>query len=412
MMSLVDKVYEETLANMRKDSLYKRVSVLGSSPYTLTELVRNTKDARLYVRKEFVFNSLDDARIRKDFFNVLKKNRFVNCANCIDVYLIADKLVVISEYVDGTNLYDFIKRCEVEQVDEVTFLQCLRVICKDLAAAFRSLAKSAGGIVHRDINPNNIIIGHGCASLIDFGIARCFVDGKCADTQLFGTNGYAAPEQYGFGQTNQRSDVFALGMLLYFCLTHAQPSNILAREYVDIPKFNAFNDPVRRAISFNPDDRYETPQAFFAEIDTAFADEINRLEPKQRVLAPRESRSTLHNVLISSEAEAAAPQHGRVYNALRLMWNSAQYLFFFFLAISFVWEAFAPGEIMGTKHPLMLGLASVIYLGIPSFFSLDFFQVYKKIPYLSRIRPLYFWPSFVALWIAAVCAFAQFVPEL
>lgn len=412
MMSCIDQAYKETLENIAKDSSYKRVDVLGVSPYATTELVKNNNDGLLYVRKEFVFNSLVEAKKRVDFFTFLKKYEFENCSNCIDAYLIADKLVVISEYVEGSSLYEFVRQCELRNTEEATYLRCVQVIFKDISEAYKGFEKADNPLVHRDINPNNIIIGNGHASVIDFGIARCFVDGKCRDTQLFGTNGYAAPEQYGFGQTSQQSDIFSLGMLLYFCLTRKQPDNILARAYENLPEYKSFNSLIMKAVSFNPDDRHKSVQAFFNEVDAAFAREISELQKDKQTHSSEVSFSLLTNSIVSKEGENTAAKHGRVYNVLRLTWNGLQYLFYFFLVVSFVWEALAPGEIMNTKHPFLLGLVCVVLFGIPSFLSLDFFQIYKKLPILSQISPRYFWTISVVLWIASILLLARFVPEL
>ena len=89
-------------------------------------------------------------------------------------------------------------------------------------------------MIHRDLKPSNIIVtganytpddGLTFSSLviIDLGIARVWHDGADADTVKFGTRPYAPPEQYGFGQTSVRSDVYALGALLFFCLTGVDP---------------------------------------------------------------------------------------------------------------------------------------------------------------------------------------------
>lgn len=89
-------------------------------------------------------------------------------------------------------------------------------------------------VIHRDLKPSNIIVTGASRTLdegltfsslviIDLGIARVWRDGADADTVKFGTRPYAPPEQYGFGQTSVRSDVYALGALLFFCLTGIDP---------------------------------------------------------------------------------------------------------------------------------------------------------------------------------------------
>jgi len=80
-------------------------------------------------------------------------------------------------------------------------------------------------VIFRDLKPANIMVDlEGRVKLIDFGIARLFQPGKGKDTQVMGTPGYAAPEQYGTGQTDARSDIYALGVTLHQLLTGYDPS--------------------------------------------------------------------------------------------------------------------------------------------------------------------------------------------
>ena len=84
------------------------------------------------------------------------------------------------------------------------------------------------GAVHRDIKPENIIIRGSDAVLIDFDASRlCKIDNS-SDTRIMGTTGYAAPEQYGFAQTDARTDIYALGILLNEMMTKRHPSSYLA----------------------------------------------------------------------------------------------------------------------------------------------------------------------------------------
>ena len=94
--------------------------------------------------------------------------------------------------------------------------------------------------------------------LVDLGIARTWREGAEADTTRLGTRSYAPPEQFGFGQTSVRSDVYSLGALLYFCLTGEDPAADKAAAKLanrpDVPSDLA--SVVARAMSFDPADRY------------------------------------------------------------------------------------------------------------------------------------------------------------
>ena len=99
--------------------------------------------------------------------------------------------------------------------------------------------------------------------IIDLGIARVWREGADADTVKFGTRPYAPPEQYGFGQTSVRSDVYALGALLFFCLTGADPKpgrNMREQcEAYDIPASLA--DVICMAMALDPDKRFASAKA-------------------------------------------------------------------------------------------------------------------------------------------------------
>lgn len=128
--------------------------------------------------------------------------------------------VVIAEYIGGMTLHEYMERKGILDRQEVSWLmgQLLEVL----------EAVHEEGIIHRDINPDNIMISSdGVLKLIDFGIAREKKEGKRQDTTILGTVGYAAPEQFGFLQTDERADIYAVGVLLNKMLTGYFPAERL-----------------------------------------------------------------------------------------------------------------------------------------------------------------------------------------
>lgn len=200
---------------------YTLVSTLKSSEKGNVQLVE--RGGRLYVR-----------RYRGISPELFSRIRGVSCPN---VERLTERsqdengAYFVSEYIDGA------------PASERTFTEKEAVnALLELCAAVRAL--HAAGIIHRDIKPSNIICGSdGHIHLIDFDSARLEKASKSRDTRLLGTGGFAPPEQYGFMQTDCRSDVYAFGVTM---------EEILG-ENADKPKFRRI---IRRCTQFDPDRRY------------------------------------------------------------------------------------------------------------------------------------------------------------
>lgn len=126
---------------------------------------------------------------------------------------------VLEEYVQGDPLSEVLQGVRMTPAEA-------RKIALQLCRALWTL-HSLGGI-HRDVKPENVLLRGDQAVLIDFDAARVFKKDGGSDTQVLGTTGYAAPEQYGIAQTDGRADIYALGVLLNVMLTGRHPSRELA----------------------------------------------------------------------------------------------------------------------------------------------------------------------------------------
>lgn len=139
-------------------------------------------------------------------YDVLKKFSFQLPAKIF--YCAADdsETVIVEEFLQGENLLE-----RLEQKNFLTETQA-REILLQMCDGLRELHEKK--IVHRDIKPSNLILQGERIRLIDFDAARIFKDGQESDTKLLGTKGYAPPEQFGSGQTDSRSDIYALGVTM------------------------------------------------------------------------------------------------------------------------------------------------------------------------------------------------------
>lgn len=132
-----------------------------------------------------------------------------------DILTLADGFAVLEEYIDG------VSAAEVLETGPYTYngaKNLLLGVCAGLDVLHQN------GFVHRDIKPENVMIEKGgCVKVIDFDISRA-VSGFGCDTRVLGTLGYAPPEQQGVSETDPRSDIYALGVLLNVLLTREHPS--------------------------------------------------------------------------------------------------------------------------------------------------------------------------------------------
>lgn len=117
-----------------------------------------------------------------------------------------NETIVVEEYIQGVNLRDKLKKKEYLTQDETKNI--ILQLCDGLALLH------SHNIIHRDITPANLILQGNAIKIIDFDIARTYKEGNSEDTQHLGTKGYAPPEQYGFGQTDARSDIYSLGLTM------------------------------------------------------------------------------------------------------------------------------------------------------------------------------------------------------
>lgn len=166
---------------------------------------------------EHKFVKRDYNSTARAFLEALCENPHHNLPNIVEV--LEDFYVM--EYIEGKTLQSMVEVRPLSSSEAKNF-------ALQLLDAVEVLHRA--NIVHRDIKPENIIItDDGILKLIDFDIARQIVTSKNCDTQVLGTAGYAAPEQFGFTQTDQRSDIYAIGIVYNFMLTGKFPSEELAQ---------------------------------------------------------------------------------------------------------------------------------------------------------------------------------------
>lgn len=164
----------------------------------------------------------DDAAVVARFAREVRAASRVRNPNVIRVLGSSEQEGVyfsVMEYVDGENLADLLKREGRLPVGHAAFIA--REVARGLAALH------AEGIIHRDVKPSNILIGHdGAVKITDFGIARDVYELQrlTAPGDLLGTLGFAAPEQLQHSEVDQRADLYSLGATLQYMLSGVRPT--------------------------------------------------------------------------------------------------------------------------------------------------------------------------------------------
>lgn len=125
-----------------------------------------------------------------------------------------------SEFVPGNSIQHYIDSGKIFDEDEA--IKIIVAVCDGLEVLHEN------GIVHRDITASNIILSYdGNVKIIDYGITRIAKQSAARDTYILGTAGYAAPEQFGFSQSDSRTDIYSTGVLLNVLLTGKFPNEKL-----------------------------------------------------------------------------------------------------------------------------------------------------------------------------------------
>ena len=205
---------------------------MKESPRGSVRLIRHRATARQSILRRFTGNG-----------EVYQRLLDCSCPYLPTVYEAAEQSgenIVIEEFIQGDTL-DFLLEGALFTLAETR--RVIRQLCQGLWVLHSMAA------VHRDIKPENVILRGGDAVLIDFDAARLHKPEAEADTQILGTTGFAAPEQYGLGQSDTRTDIYSLGVLMNVMLTGQHPSKKLAE--------GRLGRVIQRCTQVNPAKRYK-----------------------------------------------------------------------------------------------------------------------------------------------------------
>ncbi|WNY34156.1 protein kinase [Curtobacterium flaccumfaciens] len=161
----------------------------------------------------------DDQAFRERFIQEARSAARLSHPNLVGVYdqgAEGETAYIVMEYIPGITLRDLLQEHHALTPEQATDI--LRAVLAGLASAHRA------GIVHRDLKPENVLLADdGRIKLGDFGLARATTANTATGAALLGTIAYLSPELVTRGAADSRSDIYALGIMLYEMLTGEQP---------------------------------------------------------------------------------------------------------------------------------------------------------------------------------------------
>lgn len=212
-------------------------------------LVRHIETGQIYVEK--VLTQYD-----KSIYDWLQQSKLPYVPQIYECMEEDGTLYLIEEYIQGITLETYIEQFGCLDLDAAG--RVIEYLCRTLEKLHRHIPP----VVHRDIKPTNIMLqgdfkkGHGIVSvyLIDFNTARVFDAERNRDTELIGTRGFAAPEQYGFSQSDARTDIYGLGVLLNYMLCGKLIRDGIYADHQEVSQI------IRKATQIDPEKRYQTAE--------------------------------------------------------------------------------------------------------------------------------------------------------
>ncbi len=203
-------------------------------------LIRNIVDGSFYVRKvKTVYD--------KHVYETLHNNHITGTPTIYEMYENSKGLVIIEEFLNGTLLSNYTITDNSSSKDKETIISEIFIYLTDI---LEELHRMDPPIIHRDIKPENIMLCNGKPVLLDFNIAREFKGDGRRDTLVMGTPTYAAPEQFGFSESDPRTDIYALGMTFKYLTEKLE---------IKTEKTEAI---IAKSTAFDPKERYNNMQEF------------------------------------------------------------------------------------------------------------------------------------------------------
>lgn len=233
---------------------YKILNIIGRGGMSIVYLAMNEKVNKPWAVKEVIKNDAYDYKLELQEIETMKKLKHPHLPSIVDVIEKDDSLLIVMDYIEGQSLETIFEECGAQPRELVLDWG------KQLCDVLDYLHTRKPAVIYRDIKPGNVILKpDGNLMLIDFGAAREYKPEKIKDTISLGTRGYAAPEQYlEEGQSDERTDIYCLGVMLFQFLTGENPQEILLEKERQKEPFTGLEVIISKCIRLKKEERYQS----------------------------------------------------------------------------------------------------------------------------------------------------------
>ncbi len=333
-------------------------------------LVRHVDTGLLYVRKEL-------ERFNPHVYDVLMNHTFPGIPRIYECVSEDDHLILIEEYVNGNTLEELLNAGKTFSAEEI--YDILLQLCEILAPVHALNPP----LIHRDIKPSNIIwYDNRKVILLDFNAAKVYHPEKSMDTEFIGTPRYAAPEQYGFSQSDARTDIYAIGVLAsdlrqhiklsesYFNANSSQKSlaGMTGQREKAAKALSVLNDIICRCTSIDPVNRYQS------------------VEELHQILKQMKQRTDSSNKKMPDSSR-------RSLKMLKDFLSIPVYLFFLYAGMTATFEQTSPSQQIVDRFCMTLFFVSALAI----LFNTG--QIHRYLPILKKCTKWYSRALIIALYV-------------
>lgn len=282
------------------DGKYKILSEIGRGGMSVVYMAINEKANKTWAVKEVRKDGRMDFNVVRQGLmaeiDTLKRLSHPNLPSIVDLIEDESSFIIVMDYIEGRSL-DKILADEGVQ-DEATVVEWAKQLCDVLGY----LHSQKPPIIYRDMKPANVMLKpNGSIMVIDFGTAKNY-EIEYGETTGIGTVGYAAPEQYigsGLGRTDARTDIYCLGITLYYLLTNIDPCKNLISDKsvraVNPALSHGLDAIIQKCTQFQPADRYQSCAELMYDLEN-----YNALEPLHKKKQKKKLSLFLGTVVLSA----------------------------------------------------------------------------------------------------------------